>query len=82
MYKYILGIDGMRCGMCEVHIEEAITKEIKVKKIKASRYKNNVIIITELELNEDDFHNILDSTGYRITYYRKEEAIKGFFGWK
>ena len=24
MNKYILGIDGMRCGMCEMHVEETI----------------------------------------------------------
>ena len=23
MNKYVLGIDGMRCGMCEVHVKEA-----------------------------------------------------------
>ena len=39
MNKYILGIDGMRCGMCELHIGETIAKAIWVKKVKASRFK-------------------------------------------
>ena len=43
MNKYILGIDGMRCGMCELHVEEAISKNINVKKVKANRYKKEVV---------------------------------------
>ena len=63
MYKYLLGIDGMGCGMCEAHVEETIRKHIKIKKIKASHVKNNVVIITELDLKEEDFKKVLDPTG-------------------
>jgi len=82
MNKYILGIDGMRCGMCEAHVEEEVKKNIKAKKVKADRLKKELVIISELELSLDDFHQILDSTGYKITHFRKEEAVKGLFGWK
>ncbi len=82
MNKYILGIDGMRCGMCEVHIEETIEKAIKVKKARASRMKKELIVITEENLIEDDFHKILDPTGYRITSFQREVAVKKFLGWK
>lgn len=82
MNKYIIGIDGMRCGMCEVHVEEAITKYLKVKKAKASHRKNELIVITELELNDFYFHKLLDSTGYKITSFKKEEAVKKFLGWR
>ena len=34
MNKYVLKVLGMRCGMCELHVEEAISKNIKVKKVK------------------------------------------------
>ena len=82
MNKYILGIDGMRCGMCEMHVEEAITKKIKVKKVKASHIKNILLVFTEQNLSEDDFKNILAPTGYVITSYKREMAVKSFFGWK
>ncbi len=82
MNKYILGIDGMGCGMCEVHVEEAITKNLKVKRANASHLKNELVVITELDLVEDDFHKILDPTGYRITSFEKTEAVKKFFGWR
>ena len=40
MNKYLIGINGMKCGMCEVHIEETIDKALKVKRVKANRNKN------------------------------------------
>ena len=82
MNKYILGIKGMRCGMCEMHVEDAIRKNINAKKAKASHLKNSLIVITELELTLDDFHKLLAQTGYEITSFKKDEAVKSLFGWK
>lgn len=82
MNKYVLGIDGMRCGMCEMHVEETFRKAIKVKKVKASHIKNNVILFSIEELTPTDFENILKPTGYRLLSYRKEIATKGLLGWK
>ena len=82
MNKYILGIDGMGCGMCELHVEEAISNIYKVKRIKASHIKNNLIVITELNLSEDDFKKALHPTGYRITSFERTVAVKKLFGWR
>ena len=31
MTRYVLQIDGMQCGMCESHINDAVRREFKVK---------------------------------------------------
>ena len=36
----------------------------------------------EKELDESEFKKIIDQTGYIITSYKKEEAVKKLFGWK
>ena len=82
MNKYILGIDGMACGMCEMHVEDAISKNIKAKKVKASHIKNNVVVITEENLGEEDFKRMLDPTGYRITSFERTVAVKKLFWWR
>ena len=82
MNKYVLGIDGMRCGMCEVHVEEAISERIFVKKVKASRFKNQAVVFTELNLSEEDFKSALDETGYRVTSFERSPAIKKWYGWR
>ncbi len=82
MNKYILGIKGMRCGMCEMHVEDQIRINVLTKKVKASYIKNNLIVITEENLNEEDFHVMLENSGYEIISMTKEEAKKTLFGWK
>ena len=51
MYKYILGIDGMRCGMCEVHVKDIIVKNIETTKVVASHLKKKYkqIVKTTIE---------------------------------
>ena len=66
MNRYVIGIDGMRCGMCEMHIEEVLRKNIKIKKVKASRFKNQLVVITELDLIKEDFLKVFDPTGYKV----------------
>ena len=82
MNKYILGIDGMQCGMCEMHVEEKIKEHFVVKRAKASHITNKLVVIAGAELIKDDFKEVLDPTGYRITSFAKEEAKKTFLGWR
>ena len=41
MIKYTLKIDGMMCGMCEAHINEAVRAAFKVKKVSSSHTNGN-----------------------------------------
>lgn len=82
MNKYTLGIDGMKCGGCEAHVQDVIRRNFNVKSVKASHIKNEVIIICDHELSEVELHHVIDPTGYKITSFIKEEAIKKLFGWR
>lgn len=82
MNKYVIGIDGMRCGGCEAHVQDIIRRNFSIKKVKASHLKNELEIICDHDLSEKELHLILDPTGYRITSFSKEEAIKKLFGWR
>ena len=55
MQKITLEIDGMMCGMCESHINDAIRKAFSVKKVSSSHSKDRTEIITADELDEDKF---------------------------
>ena len=82
MNKYIVKIDGMKCGMCEMHVEEAIRKYIKAKKIKASHFKNELMIISLDNIKEEDIKKILDPLGYIVLSFNHEMAKKSLFGWR
>ncbi|MBR6289795.1 MAG: heavy-metal-associated domain-containing protein [Acholeplasmatales bacterium] len=82
MNKYILKIEGMRCSMCESHVNDAIRKKIDAKKIKSSHTKNETIIITDKDISDDLFYEILNPTGYKLTEIKKEDAKKIGPFWK
>jgi copper chaperone CopZ len=76
MWKMVLKIDGMMCGMCESHINEAVRSAFSVKKVTSSHTKGETVILTEQEIDEDSLRNIIDKTGYKILTVNKEPYVK------
>ena len=66
MYKTVLKIDGMACGMCESHINDCIRNNFKVKKIKTSHKKGESVIVTEDPLDITQLKELLGKTGYTL----------------
>ena len=52
MYETKVKIDGMMCGMCESHINDAIRNAFSVKKVSASQSKGEADIISEEPIDE------------------------------
>ena len=52
MVKTTLKIDGMMCGMCESHVNDAIRGAFQVKKVTSSHSKGETVIISEEALPE------------------------------
>ena len=82
MLKITMGIDGMMCGMCESHINDAIRREFKVKKVTSSHTKKQTVILTEKPLDEEKLRKVIDDTGYKVTSIEtaEEEKKGGLFG--
>ena len=80
MLKITLGIEGMMCGMCENHINDAIRKAFDVKKVTSSHSKAEAVILTEQDIDEEDIRKEIDATGYRMTSFSKDSyEKKGLF---
>ena len=80
MTKVTLEIEGMACSMCESHINEAVRKAFDVKKVSSSRSKNQTVILTEQEIDEQALRQVIDATGYRVSSIRSEPyQKKGLF---
>ena len=47
MVEIAVGIEGMACGMCEAHINEAVRNAFEVKKVSSSHTKKRTVIIAE-----------------------------------
>lgn len=80
MIKTTVGIDGMMCGMCESHVNDAIRKSFDVKKVSSSHSKKQTEIISEEEINEDKLRAVIDETGYTVLSVESEPYKKKGFG--
>jgi copper chaperone CopZ len=76
MLKIVLKIDGMMCGMCESHINDAVRGAFKVKKVTSSHSKGETVIITEQDIDENDLRNTIEKTGYKVISVTKEPYMK------
>ncbi|HCK87249.1 MAG TPA: copper resistance protein CopZ [Erysipelotrichaceae bacterium] len=83
MKKITAGVEGMMCGMCESHINDAVRSAFpSIKKVTSDRKKKQTVIITEDAISEEQLRAVIDPTGYTMTSYALEEnARKGLFGW-
>ena len=80
MLKITVGVDGMMCGMCENHINDAIRKAFSVKKVTSSHSKGQTVILTEQDIDEAEVRKAIDTTGYTVTSFAKEPyEKKGLF---
>ena len=80
MLKITLGVDGMMCGMCESHVNDAVRKAFPVKKVTSSHGKGQTVILTEKDLDEQAVRDAVNATGYTVTSFSKEPyEKKGLF---
>ncbi len=83
MTKTTVKIDGMMCGMCEAHMNDAIRKAFPdAKKVKSSHVKGESTFLTETAPQEELIKKTIEETGYTFVSASTEENVKrGLFGW-
>lgn len=80
MLKITVNVDGMMCGMCETHVNEAIRKAFPVKKVTSSHSKGQTVILTQSDISEEQIRGAIAPTGYEVKGITKEPyEKKGFF---
>ena len=81
MIETIVKVDGMMCGMCESHVNEAVRKAFpEVKRVSSSQAQAQTVIHSEQPLDEQKLRDAINATGYEVkdvssAPYEK----KGFF---
>ncbi|HPY85007.1 heavy-metal-associated domain-containing protein [Ruminococcus sp. XPD3002] len=79
MTKTIVKIDGMMCGMCEAHVNDAIRKVFDVKKVTSSHSKGETEIISQEPIDTDKIKAVIDETGYKFISVESEPYEKKGF---
>ena len=80
MIKTTVKVDGMMCGMCESHVNDAVRNAIEVKKVSSSHKKGTTEILTEQPVDEEKVKEAIEATGYKVLGITTGEAEekKGF----
>ena len=81
MKQIIVKIDGMMCGHCEAHMNEAFKEKCMIKSVSSSHEKGQSVIVTEDDIPDSDLEAIVIEAVYEFKgVERKAYEQKGFFG--
>lgn len=76
MIKYTLTVDGMKCGMCESHVNDCVRRAAPIKKVTSSHSKGITEIICEDNTDIQAIKNAIAAQGYYVTGEKSEPYVK------
>lgn len=79
MIKITLDVEGMACGMCEAHVNNAVRQNFAVKKVTSSHTKGKTEIIAQAPLDEEKLKAVILGLGYTVTKVQTESYEKKGF---
>lgn len=79
MIKITATVEGMTCGMCETHINDAVRQNFKVKKVTSSHSKGKTEILAEVPLDDEKLKDVIGKSGYTVTGIHTEPYEKKGF---
>lgn len=84
MVKVTMKIDGMMCGMCEAHVNDAVRGAAAVKKVSSSHSKGETVVISDNAPDEESVRAAIEKTGYKVLDYKCEpyekKGLSALFG--
>ena len=84
MIQTTVKVEGMMCGMCEAHVNDAVRKALPVKKVSSSHTKGETVILTESEPDQELIRNAINQTGYTVTGISsapyEKKGLRALFG--
>ena len=79
MIKITIDVEGMACGMCEAHINDAVRQNFPVTKVTSSHSKGITEIIAHDMLDEERLKSVITATGYTEKAYAPNRMRKMAF---
>jgi len=70
--KITMKIDGMMCGMCESHVNDAIRSNLNVRKLKTSHSTGLSEFLTNDVVSDESLKEIIEKTGYHVLDIKRE----------
>lgn len=65
-YTYLIEVKGMKCGMCESHINDALRNSFVCLKVKSNKSKNLMILKVNSLISFEKIKNVISNLGYDV----------------
>ena len=75
MIRITVRIDGMMCGMCEAHVNDAVRKALPAKKVTSNHKKKETVILTEQDIPGSSIQKAIADSGYTFLGATHEKCI-------
>lgn len=72
MVKITAQVEGMRCGMCEAHVNEVVRRAFPVQKVTSSHARGQTVILAERDIADEELKKVIRDTGYEVTSIIRE----------
>ncbi len=80
MTKTVFKVEGMMCGNCEAHVNEAVKAAVKTKSVSSSRTDGETVVLSSSPFDPEIVKAAIEKAGYKVKSYEvSEEEKKGFF---
>ena len=66
MKEITLKVDGMQCGMCESHVNDAVRKAANVKKVTSAQTAGKTVVVCEDNIDVEVIKNAIQKDGYNV----------------
>ena len=67
MVKITAQVEGMRCGMCEAHVNDVVRRAFPVKTVSSSHARGETVIIAEQCIDDERLRKAIGDAGYKVT---------------
>lgn len=72
MIRITVQVDGMMCGMCEAHVNDAVRRSLPVKKVTSNHKKQETVILTETDIEDSRIEAAIKDSGYTFLGLTRE----------
>ena len=84
MIRITVQVEGMMCGMCEAHVNDAIRRALPVKKVTSNHKKGQTVILSQKDIPDGSIQSAIRDMGYTPLGITREEVpsrgLKALFG--
>ncbi len=76
MKQLTLKVDGMMCGHCEAHVNDAVRKAANVQSVTSSHASGTTVVVLDDSVSADAIVEAIQNEGYKVLGFEEQPYKK------